>query len=140
MKKQVKPTLKKYERLKSRKLIDQIFAQKGQSKIFYPIRVVWLISNSSSTQAILPGFSVPKRNIKTAVARNKIKRQMREAYRLQKPQYYPQLPEPLHQPKQTLTVMFIYLDKTPTSHAVVAKSMQRAWRFLVKQVSRSFGQ
>jgi len=71
----------KAEKLKSRKTIELLFAE-GKSLSKYPIKIFFLpIENSENTQA---GFAVPKRNFKSAVDRNRIKRQMREAYRLQK--------------------------------------------------------
>lgn len=71
----------KSEKLKSQKTIELLFAE-GKSISKYPIKVFFLpIENNELIQA---GFTVPKRNFKSAVDRNRIKRQMREAYRLQK--------------------------------------------------------
>ena len=71
----------KSEKLKSRKTIELLFSE-GKSFSKFPIKVFFLpIENAEKTQA---GFAVPKRNFKNAVDRNRIKRQMREAYRLQK--------------------------------------------------------
>ncbi|MFK5981538.1 MAG: ribonuclease P protein component [Flavobacteriaceae bacterium] len=71
----------KSEKLKSRKTIELLFSE-GKTITKFPIKVFFLpIENANYTQA---GFAVPKRNFKNAVDRNRIKRQLREAYRLQK--------------------------------------------------------
>ncbi len=72
------------ERLKSRKLIASIFQEK-QSSGAYPLRFFWqcLPPDSSSLTSVQVGFSVPKKKFKSAVKRNRIKRLIREAYRLQ---------------------------------------------------------
>ena len=71
----------KSEKLKSKKTIELLFAE-GRSISKYPIKVFYLPSNNvKKTQA---AFAVPKRNFKNAVDRNRIKRQLREVYRLQK--------------------------------------------------------
>jgi len=71
----------KSEKLKSRKTIELLF-EEGKSYTKFPIKVFFLpIENTENTKA---GFAVPKRNFKNAVDRNRIKRQLREAYRLQK--------------------------------------------------------
>ncbi|WP_140936589.1 ribonuclease P protein component [Sphingobacterium lumbrici] len=79
----IKNTFKKEERLCSKRLIDSLF-HSGSSFVVYPFRVVFLKTElplASHTQIIL---SVPKRRFKHAVSRNRIKRKMRECYRLQK--------------------------------------------------------
>lgn len=71
----------KKEKLKSRKLIEQLFAE-GESLKKFPVKIIYMeIPTLEHTQA---AFAVPKRSFKSAVKRNKIKRQMREAYRLHK--------------------------------------------------------
>ncbi|MCB0456909.1 MAG: ribonuclease P protein component [Flavobacteriaceae bacterium] len=71
----------KEEKLKSRKLIDLLFSE-GKSVKKFPVKMVFLeIETLEKSQA---AFAVPKRNFKLAVTRNRIKRQMREGYRLHK--------------------------------------------------------
>ena len=80
---QLKQTLKIHERLHSKKLIDLLF-EKGNSFFVYPFKVITLCveaTNPNPTQLLV---SVPKRNIRKATDRNKIKRLIREAYRLNK--------------------------------------------------------
>jgi ribonuclease P protein component len=72
--------LNKTERLKSRKAIQTLFEQ-GRGFNQPPLRIVYHLSEEKGAKA---GFSVSKRNFKRAVDRNRIKRLLREAYRLQK--------------------------------------------------------
>ena len=77
----------KEERLCSRKAIDKLFNGGGShSMASFPLRLVYLADNESAADAgtrLL--ISVPKRCFKRAVKRNRVKRQIREAYRRHKP-------------------------------------------------------
>lgn len=78
-----KYTLPKEERIKSRTLIDMLFAGgKSRSMVAFPLRVVYMVKERENlepqTQMLV---SVPKRCFKRAVKRNRVKRQVREAYR-----------------------------------------------------------
>ena len=77
-----KYTLKKSERLNSKKLIERLFAGGNKSFPAFPLRVVYMPLTSEENLAdasIL--ISVPKKRFKHAVKRNHVKRQVREAYR-----------------------------------------------------------
>lgn len=80
-------SFKPEEKLKHRKLIDQLFKE-GTTIVAYPLRFLYITSEGDQLQQSKAGFSVPKRNFKKAVDRNLLKRRMREAYRLQKDTYY----------------------------------------------------
>lgn len=71
----------KNQKLKSRKMIQQLFAEGNQYTVF-PLRVVWI--HKKNHTPLQMGVSVSSRHFKRAVDRNRIKRQIREAYRLQK--------------------------------------------------------
>ena len=74
-------TLGKEERLKSRKQIDQLFTM-GKKFTLGPFRITYLIQQE--IPGILFGTGTSVRLFKRAVDRNRIKRLVREAYRLQK--------------------------------------------------------
>ncbi|MDT0647252.1 ribonuclease P protein component [Zunongwangia sp. F260] len=71
------------EKLKSKKLIEILF-QKGKSVKSFPLRLIYLPIENKQHVQFQTGVSVPKRIVKTAVQRNRIKRLMREAYRKNK--------------------------------------------------------
>ena len=73
-------TLKKSEILKHKKVISELFG-KGSSFSIYPIKIIFKIKSEGQHQVL---FSVPKKKFKKAVERNKIRRRLKEAYRLNK--------------------------------------------------------
>lgn len=78
-------TLSKEERICSKKLINELFTGNGRSMTAFPLRVVFMkrtIVDDHPRAAML--VSVPKRYFKHAVDRNRVKRQVREAFRRNK--------------------------------------------------------
>lgn len=80
-------TFRKNERLCSRKIIQDL-ALKGKNIHINPIRLLWIPSILNVSIPAQAAFTVPKRNFKDAVDRNRIKRRMREAYRKNKSSLY----------------------------------------------------
>ena len=72
----------KEEKLKSRKLIEQLFRE-GSSFSNFPFKAIWKM-NDNATAELQVGFTASSKQFKKAVDRNRIKRLMREAWRLQK--------------------------------------------------------
>jgi ribonuclease P protein component len=75
------------EKLKSKKLIEKLFDE-GRSLNEFPLRLVYLSVNHREDVRIKVAVSVSKRNFKKAVDRNRIKRLLREAYRLNNRKYF----------------------------------------------------
>jgi ribonuclease P protein component len=98
-------TLGKEERLKSRKQTELLFSE-GKKFTIAPFRFHYSFSKAEKT-SLQFGAGVSKRNFKKAVDRNRIKRLMREAYRLQKIT----LQEKLNEKKLQLNIFFIYTGK-----------------------------
>lgn len=102
--------LPKQERVCSKKLIDRLF-NGGHSHTMsaFPLRVVYMTMTQDEGDASLPPtqllVSVPKKHFKRAVKRNRVKRQVREAYRLQR-----QIVSLKVKDKQSIVMAFIWLD------------------------------
>ena len=78
-------TLSKEDRICSKKLINELFTGNGRSMTAFPLRVVFMkrtIIDDQPRAAML--VSVPKRYFKHAVDRNRVKRQVREAFQRNK--------------------------------------------------------
>jgi len=80
-------TFSNKEKLKSKKLIDQLFTE-GNSVSAHPLRLVYIETPFDDAVKLKVGVSVSKRNFKKAVDRNRIKRLLREVYRLNKGLYF----------------------------------------------------
>jgi len=122
-------TLKKAERLKRRKIIEQLFSE-GRAVTAFPIRVQYKMVDQL-TVPLQAGFSVSSRNFKRAVDRNHIKRLMREAYRLQK---LP-LEQALQTKEQQLALFLIYTGKELPVYALVKEKVEVVLKKLLQTVN-----
>lgn len=115
-------TFSKEEKLCSQKAIDRLFRE-GASFIAYPLRVVYLVKEKSEEQKYPQVLvSVSKRKFKRANKRNRVKRLVREAYRLQKSS----LIKCCEEKEITLHIAFLYLkDELPT-YAEIEKAVGKA--------------
>ena len=122
-------TLKKEERISSRTLIEKLFdGGNSRSMTAYPVRIVYLIESQPQETAVKILVSAPKRNLKRAVDRNRVKRQMREAYRKNKHIVLERID---HTSNTTLALAFIWLEKELCSSSDVEEKIVN----LLKRVS-----
>ncbi len=84
-------------------MIDTIFTNGFVVKA-YPVRIQFAFHDLENSPRCQVGVSVSKRNFKSAVDRNRIKRQLREAYRLNKTPII----QKLNDSQKQLAMMIIY--------------------------------
>ncbi|MCF0255593.1 ribonuclease P protein component [Bacteroides heparinolyticus] len=125
-------TLRKSERLDKKKVIEKMFAGGSHSFSIFPLRVVYLqVEELEATASIL--VSVSKRRFKRAVKRNRVKRQIREAYRVNKHKLLSVLAE-----KQCrLAIAFIYLSDRPEDSSVIENRVKTALARIAEKVTTS---
>ena len=122
-------TFKKEERLKSKKIIGRLFNKEGQSFAIHPFRIIWLKTSLTSDTPAQFGSVVPKRHFKKAVHRNRIKRQIKETYRLNKHLIY----EHLTRKHIQCAIMIVYTGKEEVSFDELNKKMKQIIRKFIKR-------
>jgi len=111
-------TFQKEERLCSQKMIGELFTT-GESFLAYPLKVVFLKTDSLNSFPAQVAFTVSKRNFKRAVKRNLLKRRMREAYRLNKSGFYSDLAAK----EMNIAAMFVFIGKDVVEYLTIEKAM-----------------
>ncbi|WP_104735131.1 ribonuclease P protein component [Hanstruepera ponticola] len=125
----MKATYSKKDKLKSKKLIEQLFTD-GQSVSSYPLRLVYLKTNFNENVFAKTGVSVSKKHFKKAVDRNRIKRLMREVYRLNKTNYFNNI-------TTQYALMILYIGKHIPTYAELEQPMNKLFEKFVDKESKS---
>ncbi len=116
----MRATLRKYERLNSKKRIESLFSE-GISLTAYPVRVVFLYNQTLALaqHRVQVLFSIPGRNFRKATQRNLLRRRLREAYRRNKHI----LNASTEQLSGTLSLAFVFTAKQQESFTIIEKSV-----------------
>ena len=104
--------------------------KEGKSFSIFPFRVVWKYQPQPEKYLLQAGFTASSRNFKKAVDRNRIKRLMKEAYRLQKNT----LQQLVAAKEKQLTVFFIYIGKEVPAQIMVIDKLNQILKRLQKMV------
>lgn len=115
----------KKEKLKSKVLIDRLFAE-GKSVKKYPLRLVYLPLEKPGDRVNKAAVSVPKRSFNKAVDRIKLKRLMREAYRKNKYLVTNNI-------ATSYALMFIYTGREIGEYARILKATEELLKNFVQQ-------
>lgn len=111
-------TFSKSERLTNVKLIESVFTSTDNVKAF-PLIFIYRIMDLQGASNFQVMFSVSKKKFKHAVDRNRIKRLMRESFRLQKQQFNEAIGE------QKLIGAFIYTNKEISNYIKISQTMAK---------------
>ncbi|MBT8271016.1 MAG: ribonuclease P protein component [Flavobacteriaceae bacterium] len=106
---------RKKDKLKSRKVIEKLFRQ-GKALTVFPLRLIFLPADFDDDSKIKAGFSVSSRVFKKAVDRNRIKRLMRESYRLNKNDHFNNF-------TTSCALMILYIGNTEPTFEQIDKTM-----------------
>lgn len=118
----------KKERLKNKIEIESLFSE-GNRFFEYPFNVIWkLDSNSDSTLKM--AVSVPKKKIPNATDRNKIKRLVREAFRINKTI----IQQPLETKNVKLHLMLVYSQSSIISMSEIEDKISVTLQRLAEQI------
>ena len=130
-------TYQKADKLKSRKQTQFLFA-KGQSMNAFPIKLIYTIESLEQLNNQLPnspypiaqikeqgqlqaGVGAPSRTFRKAVLRNRVKRLLREGYRLEKPAF---MANTTLQGSR-INLFFLYTDANVLSQAEIQEKIKQ---------------
>ncbi len=116
------------EKLKSRKLLNQVFAE-GKSLNVFPLKITYTTKEKVGSSIAQIGVGVSSRHFKKAVDRNRVKRLLRESYRLQKFSLLELLPE-----KKQLSVFILFVGKGISDTSLIPEKMQ----LILQKLGNSF--
>ena len=131
-------TYQKSDKLKSRKQTQHLFST-GQAINVFPIRLIYTIEpitssiNTPSLASLLQaGVGAPSRTFRKAVQRNRVKRLLREAYRLEKPNFISQAALD----NKRVNLFFLYTDALVLAQVEIQGKLKEALSLLVTKLKK----
>ena len=133
----MRETFTKAERICSKLLIDKLFTGGNASMAAFPLRAVYMFIDAEDEKLSLKSpisvlISVPKRKLHLAVDRNRLKRQVREAYRRNKQSLYALMEEK----KLQLAIAFICISDQPSETEQVTRAVKKVLRRIEESVKK----
>ncbi len=92
--------------------------ESGNSFLVYPLKVIWSNLGSEKPTPAQVAFTVSRKLFRSAVRRNRIKRLIREAYRLNKHLLYSLLAG------QKISCVIVYVGRHEEPYSLIEKSMK----------------
>ena len=130
----IKYTFCKEERLCRKGGFEELLSS-GYSFVSYPLRIVIrLYPRGEKDFPARIAISVSKKRFKRAVKRNRVKRLVREAYRLNKNSLYSRIPG-----NQTMDILFIYLHNEISEFDKIEKAITGAIKKIVVYIEKDSG-
>ncbi len=131
-------TYQKKDKLKSRKQTQHLFST-GQAINVFPIRLIYTIEpietsldNIAPTSLLQAGVGAPSRTFRKAVQRNRVKRLLREAYRLEKPNFLTQAVLD----NKRVNLFFLYTDALVLTQVAIQAKVKEALTLLVTKLNK----
>ncbi len=121
-------TLGKEERVTGIKRIEKLFAD-GRFFFAYPFRIVYLEYECEHPVPVSVMVSIPKKRLKSAVKRNRMKRLFREAYRLNKHLFI----NILQADNSQLDIVFVYVKNELSDFDEIERSVNKAFCEIAKE-------
>ncbi len=120
---------RKQERLCGEIRTEKLFAS-GKGFIVYPLRIVYLVTDKEENAPVRVLFSVPKKKIRLAVNRNRIKRLLRENYRINKHVLFAEM----EKKDASLHLGIVYLSNEMTGYTTIGEKMSTALQRLANSL------
>ncbi|WP_420603570.1 ribonuclease P protein component [Flagellimonas sp.] len=117
----------KNEKLKSKTVFEQLFVE-GQHIKAFPIKLIYAKADFEDNTNIKVGVVAPKKKFRSAVKRNRIKRLMREAYRLNKHTVFNKI-------EGNFAFLFLYLGNKMPDYDEVDEAMNKLLTAFLKKES-----
>ena len=131
-------TYQKKDKFKSRNQTQHLFST-GQAINVFPIRLIYTIEPiatalemASPAGLLQAGVGAPSRTFRKAVQRNRVKRLLREAYRLEKPNFITQAALD----NKRVNLFFLYTDVNVLTQLEIQAKVKEALTLLVAKLKK----